>query len=140
MYIKFEKIRWLNFLSTGNVFTEVDLAEHKTRLIIGDNGSGKSTILDALTFCLYNKPFRKINKPQLINSINKKNCLVELELETGGNKYKITRGIKPNVFEIHKNGELLSQDAANKDYQEVLEKNILKLNYKSFFRCLSLLR
>jgi len=132
MYIKFEKIRWMNFLSTGNVFTEVDLAEHKTRLIIGDNGSGKSTILDALTFCLYNKPFRKINKPQLINSINKKNCLVELELETGGNKYKITRGIKPNVFEIHKNGELLSQDAANKDYQEVLEKNILKLNYKSF--------
>lgn len=132
MYIKFEKIRWMNFLSTGNVFTEVDLADHKTRLIIGDNGSGKSTILDALTFCLYNKPFRKINKPQLINSINKKNCLVELELETGGNKYKITRGIKPNVFEIHKNGELLSQDAANKDYQEVLEKNILKLNYKSF--------
>ena len=132
MHIKFEKIRWINFLSTGNVFTEINLSEHKTRLIVGDNGSGKSTILDALTFCLYNKPFRKINKPQLINSINKKNCLVELELETGGNKYKIIRGIKPNVFEIHKNGELLSQDAANKDYQEVLEKNILKLNYKSF--------
>ena len=96
MHIKFEKIRWMNFLSTGNVFTEINLSEHKTRLIVGDNGSGKSTILDALTFCLYNKPFRKINKPQLINSINKKNCLVELELETGGNKYKIIRGIKPN--------------------------------------------
>ena len=132
MHIKFEKIRWMNFLSTGNAFTEINLSEHKTRLIVGDNGSGKSTILDALTFCLYNKPFRKVNKPQLINSINKKNCLVELELETGGNKYKIIRGIKPNVFEIYKNGELLSQDAANKDYQEVLEKNILKLNYKSF--------
>lgn len=132
MHIKFEKIRWMNFLSTGNAFTEINLSEHKTRLIVGDNGSGKSTILDALTFCLYNKPFRKINKPQLINSINKKNCLVELEIETGGNKYKIIRGIKPNVFEIYKNGELLSQDAANKDYQEVLEKNILKLNYKSF--------
>ena len=132
MYIKFDKIRWMNFLSTGNAFTEIDLSTHKTRLIVGDNGSGKSTILDALTFCLYNKPFRKINKPQLINSINKKNCLVELELETGGNKYKIRRGIKPNVFEIFKNGDLLSQDAANKDYQEVLEKNILKLNYKSF--------
>ena len=132
MYIKFEKIRWMNFLSTGNSFTEIDLSEHKTRLIVGDNGSGKSTVLDALTFCLYNKPFRKVNKPQLVNSINKKGCLVELELETGGNKYKITRGIKPSLFEIHKNGELLSQDAANKDYQEVLEKHILKLNYKSF--------
>lgn len=132
MHIEFKTVRWKNFLSTGNVFTEIDLNEHKTRLIVGSNGSGKSTVLDALTFCLYNKPFRKINKPQLINSINKKDCAVEIEFETGGHKYKVSRGIKPNFFNIEKDGKLLNQDASSKDYQNVLETNILKLNYKSF--------
>jgi len=132
MHIEFKNVRWKNFLSTGNVYTNVDLNKHKTRLIIGSNGSGKSTILDALTFCLYNKPFRKINKPQLINSINKKDCSVEVEFDTGGHKYKVSRGIKPNFFNIERDGKLLDQDAATKDFQNILERNILKLNYKSF--------
>ena len=130
--IIFEKVRWKNFLSTGNWFTEIDFTRSPNTLIIGSNGSGKSTILDALTFGLFGKPFRKINKPQLPNSINEKECVVEIEFKVGKKEYKIIRGIKPNIFEIYQDGKLLNQDAASRDYQEVLEKNILKLNFKSF--------
>jgi DNA repair exonuclease SbcCD ATPase subunit len=130
--IIFEKVRWKNFLSTGNWFTEIDFTRSPNTLIIGSNGSGKSTILDALTFGLFGKPFRKINKPQLPNSINEKECIVEIEFKVGKKSYKIIRGIKPNTFEIYQEGKLLNQDAAARDYQEVLEKNILKLNFKSF--------
>jgi DNA repair exonuclease SbcCD ATPase subunit len=130
--ILFQKIRWRNFLSTGASFTEVDFTRSTNTLIIGHNGAGKSTILDALCFGLFGKPFRKINKPQLLNSINGRDALVEVEFDIGQKKYKIVRGIKPNVFEIYCNSVLLNQDAAAKDYQEILEKNILKLNYKSF--------
>jgi DNA repair exonuclease SbcCD ATPase subunit len=130
--IIFEKVRWKNFLSTGNWFTEIDFTRSPNTLIIGSNGSGKSTILDALTFGLFGKPFRKINKPQLPNSINEKECVVEIEFKVGKKSYKIIRGIKPNTFEIYQDGKLLNQDAAARDYQDVLEKNILKLNFKSF--------
>lgn len=132
MSLIFQSIRWKNFLSTGNVFTEVKLNENKHTLIVGSNGAGKSTILDALSYALYNKPFRNINKPQLLNSINMKNLLVEIEFNVGGDRYMIRRGMKPNVFEIYKNDSMLNQDAASRDYQEYLEKNILKLNHKSF--------
>ena len=130
--IIFKTIRWKNFLSTGNNFTEVNFQDANTNLIIGTNGSGKSTILDALTFSLYNKPFRKINKPQLINSVNEKDCVVEIEFSIGNREYKVVRGIKPNVFEIWVDGKLQDQDAAAADQQKKLEENILKLNYKSF--------
>lgn len=130
--IVFRKLRWKNFLSTGNYFTELDLDKNTTTLIVGSNGSGKSTMLDALCFVLFGKPFRSINKPQLVNSINSRDTLVEIEFSTSNKSYKIIRGIKPNVFEIYCNGELVTQDAAVKDYQEHLEKFILKLNYKSF--------
>ena len=130
--IVFEKIRWKNFLSTGNVFTEVDLTSHKTNLIIGSNGAGKSTVLDALTFSLFGKPFRKINKPMLVNSINEKGCIVEVEFGIGKTNFKIVRGIKPNLFEIYQNGEMLDQSSTVVDYQKHLEQNILKMNYKSF--------
>ena len=130
--IVFEKIRWKNFLSTGNVFTEVDLTSHKTNLIIGSNGAGKSTVLDALTFSLFGKPFRKINKPMLVNSINEKGCVVEVEFSVGKTNFKIVRGIKPNLFEIYQNGEMLDQSSTVVDYQKQLEQNILKMNYKSF--------
>ena len=130
--IVFEKIRWKNFLSTGNVFTEVDLTIHKTNLIIGSNGAGKSTVLDALTFSLFGKPFRKINKPMLVNSVNEKNCEVEVEFSIGKNQFKIVRGIKPNVFEIYQNDQMLDQSSTVVDYQKQLEQNILKMNYKSF--------
>lgn len=130
--ILFQKIRWRNFLSTGASFTEVDFTRSTNTLIIGHNGAGKSTILDALCFGLFGKPFRKINKPQLLNSINGRDAVVEVEFDIGQKKYKIIRGIKPNVFEIYCNSVLLNQDAAAKDYQEILENNILKLNYKSF--------
>jgi DNA repair exonuclease SbcCD ATPase subunit len=130
--ILFEKVRWKNFLSTGNVFTEVALNKSNNTLIIGQNGAGKSTILDALCFGLFGKPFRKINKPQLLNSINNKDALVEIEFKIGQKQYKVVRGIKPNTFEIYCNNVLLNQDAAAKDYQEVLENQVLKLNYKSF--------
>ena len=130
--ILFQKIRWRNFLSTGASFTEIDFTRSNNTLIIGHNGAGKSTILDALCFSLFGKPFRKINKPQLLNSINARDAVVEVEFDIGQKKYKIVRGIKPNVFEIYCNSVLLNQDAAAKDYQEILEKNILKLNYKSF--------
>ena len=130
--ITFKSIRWRNFLSTGAAFTEINFTKSTNTLIIGQNGAGKSTILDALCFGLFGKPFRKINKPQLLNSINGRDALVEVEFNIGQKKYKVIRGIKPNVFEIYLNDVLLNQDAAAKDYQEVLEKNILKLNYKSF--------
>ena len=128
----FDKIRYKNLLSTGNVFTEIDFLAHKMNLISGKNGGGKSTILDAIVYALYGKPFRKIVKGLLINSINKKELLVELELEVGKNKYKIIRGDKPSVFEIHKNGELIDQAAASKDYQLLIEEDIIKCNYKTF--------
>lgn len=130
--IIFRNIKWRNFLSTGNYFTEVKLNSTQNTLIVGENGSGKSTMLDALCFVLFGKAFRNINKPQLLNSINQKDCLVELNFDAGNKSYKVIRGIKPNVFEIYCDGDLLNQDAASKDYQEVLEKSILKLNYKSF--------
>ena len=130
--ILFERIRWKNFLSTGNQFTEMCFNENQTTLIIGNNGSGKSTVLDALTFSLFGKPFRKINKPLLVNSVNEKECLVEVELSIGSINWKIVRGIKPNVFEIWRNGTLLDQSAAALDQQKWLEQNVLKMNYKSF--------
>jgi DNA repair exonuclease SbcCD ATPase subunit len=130
--IVFRKIRWKNFLSTGNLFTELDLNAYNTTLIVGENGAGKSTILDALTFALFNKPFRKINKPQLANSITKKDTVVEVEFQVGTSNYKVVRGINPAKFELFKDGNLLNQSAASKDYQDVLEKQILKINHKSF--------
>ena len=130
--IIFRNLRWKNLLSTGNFFTELNLDGNNTTLIVGSNGSGKSTMLDALCFVLFGKPFRNINKGQLINTINQKDCTVEIEFDTGNKSYKIVRGIKPNLFEIYCNGHLINQDAAVKDYQEHLEKFILKLNYKSF--------
>ena len=130
--IIFKLIRWKNLLSTGNAFTEVNLNQNANSLIIGENGAGKSTILDALTFALFGKAFRKINKPLLVNSVNEKNCEVQIEFTANGKEYKVIRGIKPNVFEIYCDGTLLNQDSASKDYQEHLEKFILKMNYKSF--------
>lgn len=130
--IVFKSIKWRNFLSTGAHFTEINFTKSTNTLIIGQNGAGKSTVLDALCFSLFGKPFRKINKPQLMNSINQKDLLVEIEFDIGQKKYKVVRGIKPNKFEIYLNGVLLNQDAAAKDYQDVLENQILKLNFKSF--------
>ncbi len=130
--ICFKKIRWRNFLSTGNQFTEINFTEHSTTLIVGTNGAGKSTVLDALTFVLFNKPFRKINKPQLLNSQNEKDCLVEIEFSTASVDWLVRRGMKPNIFEIYRNGQMLSQSSDAKDDQRNLEQNILKLNYKSF--------
>ncbi len=130
--ILFKKVRYKNLLSTGNVFTELNLDQHNTTLVIGKNGSGKSTLIEALSFGIYGKPFRKINKPQLLNVITKKELVVEIEFSVGKDEYKIIRGIKPNIFELYKNSELLNQDAASRDYQELLEKQILKINHKSF--------
>ena len=130
--IIFKKIRWKNFLSTGNVFSEVDLQASKTNLIIGSNGAGKSTILDALTFSLFGKPFRKINKPMLVNSINEKDCVTEIEFSIGKKEYKVVRGIKPNVFEIYCNGNLWNQESSLVEQQKNFESNVLKMNYKSF--------
>lgn len=130
--VKFSKIRWKNFLSTGNSWTEIDFLKSPTTIILGKNGAGKSTILDALCFALFGKPYRKINKPQLMNSINQGACVVELEFSVGKKVYKIIRGMKPNVFEIICDGALINQDAKAKDYQEHLEKYILKFNFKSF--------
>ena len=130
--ITFKELRYKNFLSTGDQFNIIKLDKSPTSLILGDNGSGKSTMLDALTYVLFSKPYRKINKPQLINSINGSNLLVEVEFTIGSKKYLIRRGIKPGIFEIFVDDNLLNQDAKTKDYQEKLEKQILKLNYKSF--------
>jgi len=130
--ITFQKIRWKNFLSTGNQFTEIDFQKNNTNLIIGTNGAGKSTMLDALTFVLFNKPFRKINKPQLVNSQNERDCLVEIEFEINTRQYLVRRGIKPNVFDIVVNGTELHREADDRAMQRVLEDNILKVNYKSF--------
>jgi len=130
--IIFKSVSWKNFLSTGNSPNKVELDGHSTTLIVGKNGEGKSTILDALTFSLFNKPFRDINKNQLVNSINQKNCVVEIEFDIGPIHYRVVRGIKPNIFEIYQNGTIINQDAAVKDYQKVLEQQILKLNYKTF--------
>ena len=130
--IIFKKVRWKNFLSTGNVFSEVDLQASKTNLIIGSNGAGKSTILDALTFSLFGKPFRKINKPALVNSINEKDCLTEIEFSIGRKEYKVVRGIKPNKFEIYCNGQLWNQESSLVEQQKNFEANVLKMNYKSF--------
>jgi DNA repair exonuclease SbcCD ATPase subunit len=128
----FHKIKWKNFLSTGNQWTEVDFEKNNTNLIIGTNGAGKSTILDALTFVLFNKPFRKINKPQLVNTTNEKDCLVEIEFSANNRDYLVRRGIKPNVFDIEVNGQSLHKEADDRANQRILEENILKVNYKSF--------
>ena len=130
--IIFKTIKWKNFLSTGNQFTEVELTKEKSTVIVGANGAGKSTILDALTFALFSKPFRKINKPQLLNSINQSDCVVELEFDVGKNKYKVVRGIKPAKFEIYQNGVALDENASVVDQQKHFEQTILKMNYKSF--------
>ena len=130
--IQFQKIRWKNLLSTGDSFTEIDITTHKTNLIIGTNGAGKSTVLDAFTFGLFGKPFRKISKSQLVNSVNEKGTVVEVEFKIGSRQYIIKRGIKPNFFEIWENGKMLDQDSKVVDQQKTLEKQILKLNYKSF--------
>ena len=130
--ILFKTIKWKNFLSTGNQYTEVDFTLNSTNLIVGTNGAGKSTILDALTFSLFGRPFRKINKPQLINTVNEKDCIVEVEFTIGTTEWKVVRGIKPNIFEIHRNGEVLDQASASVDQQKWLEQTVLKMNYKSF--------
>jgi len=130
--IIFKKIRWKNFLSTGQHFTEMDFQKNQTNLIVGTNGAGKSTVLDALTFVLFNRPFRKINKPQLPNSTNEKDCLVEIEFSVNSREYLVRRGIKPNVFDIEVNGKQLHKEADDRANQKILEENILKVNYKSF--------
>jgi len=130
--IHFTKARWKNFLSTGNAFTEIQLDQNDSTLIVGENGAGKSTMLDVLCFGLYGKPFRKIKKDQLINSVNGRDVVVEIEFSVHDHQYVVRRGIKPNLFEIIEDGKLIDQDAAARDYQEMLEKNILKLSMKSF--------
>ena len=130
--IQFNAVRWKNFLSTGNSFTEIKLDSVSTTLIVGGNGAGKSTMLDALSFGLFGKPYRNINKPQLINSINNKDCKVEVEFTVGPNQYKVVRGMKPTVFEIHRNGETFNETSHAREFQKMLEQNILKLNHKSF--------
>ena len=130
--IVFQSIKWKNFLSTGNVFTVINLNIRGTTLVVGENGAGKSTILDALTFALFGKTFRNINKPQLVNTITRKDLQVEVEFSVGTTRYRILRGMKPNLFEVYCNDTLVNQSAEMRDYQEYLEKNILKINYKSF--------
>ena len=130
--ITFQKIRWKNFLSTGDHFSEIDFIKNGTNLIVGTNGTGKSTVLDALTFSLFNKPFRKINKSQLINATNEKDCLVEVEFNINGKQYLVRRSIKPNLFEIEVDGQKMHKQADDRAMQKILEENILKVNYKSF--------
>jgi DNA repair exonuclease SbcCD ATPase subunit len=131
--IHFKYVKYKNILSTGNSWTEIQLDKNKSTLIVGENGAGKSTMLDAICFALYGKPFRKINKPQLMNSINQKNLEVEVRFDIGANKFLIKRGMKPNLFEIWKNGELINQDAASRDYQAYLEQNIQYELYLQIF-------
>ena len=130
--ITFQKIRWKNFLSTGDQFSEIDFQKNATNLIVGTNGTGKSTVLDALTFSLFNKPFRKINKSQLINATNEKDCCVEVEFDVSGRQYLVRRSIKPNLFEIEVDGQKMHKQADDRAMQKILEENILKVNYKSF--------
>jgi len=130
--IKFKKIKWKNFLSTGDQWTEINFQKSNTTLIIGSNGAGKSTVLDALTFVLFNKPFRKITKSQLVNTVNEKDCRIEIDFSVGTREYRVVRGIKPSIFEIWVGDNMLNQSAAANDQQKYLESNILKLNYKSF--------
>ena len=130
--IKFEVIRWKNFLSYGENWTELRLDNHASTLIVGENGAGKSTFLDALSYALYMKPFRKVNNPQLVNSINKRHMAVEVEFSIGPKQYRVCRGHAPRYFEVYQNGSLLNQEAHTKDYQAILEKQILKMNHKSF--------
>ena len=130
--ILFEKIRWKNFLSTGNQYSEISFTDDNTTLIIGTNGTGKSTVLDALTFSLFGRPFRKINKPQLVNTVNEKDCKVEVEFSIGSTDWRVVRGIKPNIFEIWKDDNVLDQFSNVVDQQKWLEQNVLKMNYKSF--------
>ena len=130
--IVFEKLRYKNFLSTGDNFTEIDLTNTSSTLVVGQNGAGKSTMLDALSFALFGKAHRNVNKPQLINSVNNKDCEVQIEFIALGNSYKIIRGLKPNRFEIWQSGTMINQDSHAKEYQKILEQNILKLNHKSF--------
>jgi len=130
--ITFKTLRWKNFLSTGNSWSSIDFTVHKTNLIVGHNGAGKSTMLDALAFALFGKAHRNISKPQLVNSINKKDCLVEINFEVSGSEFKVVRGIKPNKFEIWKDGTMINQSSHSKEYQKILEQNIIKLNHKSF--------
>ena len=127
-----EKIRWRNFLSTGNVFSEIDLTSKRTNLIVGSNGAGKSTILDALTFSLFARPFRKISKSMLINSINEKDCVAEIEFRIGKIEYKVVRGMKPSKFEIYCNGVLWDKESSVNEQQKNFENSVLKMNYKSF--------
>lgn len=130
--ITFKTLKWRNFLSYGNTWSEIDFTKHKTTMISGKNGSGKSTIGEALTFVLFGKPYRNINKPNLVNSINERDCEVEIVFEINKKNYRVVRGIKPNIFEIYCDGDLIDQSSKNKDYQKYLEQNILKLNYKTF--------
>ena len=130
--IVFKKIRYKNFLSTGNTPIEIDFDKTTTTLVVGTNGSGKSTLLDALCFVLFNKPFRLIKKDQLVNTINQGDCVLEVEFVVGTIPYMVRRGIKPNIFEIYKNRKLINQDANNVDYQKYLEQTIMKLNYRAF--------
>ena len=130
--IKFQKLRYKNFLSSGNAFTDIDFSASPTTLVVGHNGAGKSTMLDALSFALFGKPHRKISKPQLVNTINAKGTEVEVEFSIGKQEYKVVRGIKPNKFEIWVNGNMMNQASHAKEYQQMLEKNILKLTHKSF--------
>ena len=130
--IIFTKLKYKNFLSSGNKFTTIELNRSASTLIVGGNGSGKSTILDAMSFALFGKPHRNINKPQLVNTINNKECIVEIEFSIGKSNFRVKRGIKPNLFEIWKDGTMMNQSSHSREYQQILEQNIVKLNHKSF--------
>ena len=130
--ITFKTLKWKNFLSTGNNWSSIDLVKNKTTLVVGSNGAGKSTMLDALSFALFGKAHRNISKPQLVNSINNKNCVVEVTFNVHGSDFRIVRGIKPNIFEIWNGATMINQSSHAKEYQKILEQNILKLNHKSF--------
>ena len=130
--IKLKTIRFKNFLATGNRFLEVHLDKEPMMLIVGKNGAGKSTLIDALTYSLFGKPFKRINKSQLMNTVNEKDLLVEIEFSVGTSEWKVRRGIKPAIFEIYLNGKVINQDAKSTDYQKYLEEKVLKLNFKSF--------